>query len=107
LQRPYLNGVPGDPTASDLLYLSVITLSTVGFGDITPASQLARAVTVVEALTGQIYLVSVVAGVVAGWRVNTQAPEENIQAPDQNTRTPDQNTQTPDQNGQTPDRDDG
>ncbi len=64
----YLNGAPIPPTASDLLYFSVITLTTVGFGDITPASQLARAVTVTEALTGQLYLVSVVAGVVAGWR---------------------------------------
>ena len=53
---------------SDLLYFSVITLATVGFGDITPASEVARAVTVVEALTGQLYLVSVVAGVVGGWR---------------------------------------
>ncbi len=70
LQNPYLHGVSGNPTASDLLYFSVITLSTVGYGDITPASQLARAVCVVEALTGQLYLVSVVAGVVAGWRVN-------------------------------------
>jgi hypothetical protein len=63
----YLNGVTGLPTSSDQLYFSVITLATVGFGDITPASQLARAVTVVEALTGQLYLVSVVAAVVGGW----------------------------------------
>lgn len=69
---PYLNGVAGRPGASDLLYFSVVTLSTVGFGDITPASQLARAVSVVEALTGQLYLVSVVAGVVAGWRTGGQ-----------------------------------
>jgi hypothetical protein len=64
----YLNGVQGQPTSSDLLYFSVITLTTVGFGDITPADQVARAVTVVEALIGQLYLVSVVAGVVSGWR---------------------------------------
>jgi voltage-gated potassium channel len=65
---PYVNGVTGIPTSSDLLYFSVITLTTVGFGDITPASEVARAVTVVEAFTGQLYLVSVVAGVVSGWR---------------------------------------
>jgi len=65
---PYLNGTSEPPSASDLLYFSVITITTVGFGDITPASELARAVTVVEALTGQLYLVSVVAGVVGGWR---------------------------------------
>jgi hypothetical protein len=64
----YLNGTVDPPTPSDLLYFSVITLSTVGFGDITPIGEVARAVTVVEALTGQLYLVSVVAGVVGGWR---------------------------------------
>jgi ion channel len=64
----YLNGIQGTPTSSDLLYFSVITLTTVGFGDITPADEVARAVTVVEALIGQLYLVSVVAGVVSGWR---------------------------------------
>jgi F0F1-type ATP synthase assembly protein I len=64
----YLNGTSDPPSPSDLLYFSVITLATVGFGDITPASEVARAVTVVEALIGQLYLVSVVAGVVAGWR---------------------------------------
>ncbi len=63
----YLNGTGEFATASDLLYFSAITLATVGFGDITPAAEVARAVTVVEALVGQLYLVSVVAGVVGGW----------------------------------------
>jgi Ion channel len=67
----YLHGTSDPPTPSDLLYFSVITLTTVGFGDITPASTVARAVTVTEALTGQLYLVSVVAGVVGGWRSST------------------------------------
>ncbi len=64
----YLIGTPQPPSASDQLYFSVITMTTVGFGDIAPASEAARAVTVLEALTGQLYLVSVVAGVVGGWR---------------------------------------
>jgi len=63
----YLNGVTGLPTASDQLYFSVVTMATVGYGDIVPASRVARAVVVVEALTGQLYLVSVVAAVVGGW----------------------------------------
>jgi hypothetical protein len=63
----YLHGAPEPPTSADLLYFSVITITTVGFGDITPASEVARAVTVVEALTGQLYLVSVVAAVIGGW----------------------------------------
>jgi hypothetical protein len=65
---PYLNGTGDPPSAAAVLYFSVITLTTVGFGDITPASEVARSVTVTEALVGQLYLVSVVAGVVGGWR---------------------------------------
>ncbi len=71
---PYLNGAPDPPSASDLLYFSVITITTVGYGDITPASESARAVAVTEALVGQLYLVSVVAAVVAGWRAAERRP---------------------------------
>ena len=67
-QPHYLNGAGQPPDSSDLLYFSVITMTTVGYGDITPACLAARAIAVVEAITGQLYLVSVVAGVVAGWR---------------------------------------
>ncbi len=70
--EPYLNGTPDPPSASDLLYFSVITITTVGYGDITPASEPARSVAVTEALVGQLYLVSVVAGVVAGWRASDE-----------------------------------
>jgi Ion channel len=41
----YLNGASAPPTSSDLLYFSIITICTVGFGDITPATDVARAVT--------------------------------------------------------------
>jgi hypothetical protein len=70
----YLNGTADPATPSDLLYFSVITLATVGYGDITPAAEVARAVSVLEALTGQLYLVSVVAAVVGGW--HAPRPEE-------------------------------
>ncbi len=48
-------------TISDYLYFSFVTLTTVGYGDLTAAGGLGRAVTVLEALLGQIYLVTVVA----------------------------------------------
>jgi hypothetical protein len=63
----YLHGVTGLPNASVQLYFSVVTMTTLGYGDIVPMSDVARAVVVVEALTGQLYLVSVVAAVVGGW----------------------------------------
>lgn len=46
---------------SDYLYFSFVTLTTVGYGDLTAAGGLGRAVAVLEALLGQIYLVTVVA----------------------------------------------
>jgi hypothetical protein len=64
----YLNGTADPATPADLLYFSLITLTTVGFGDITPGTQLARAVAGIEALVGQLYLVSVVAAVVSSAR---------------------------------------
>ncbi|MGO9613060.1 MAG: potassium channel family protein [Dissulfurispiraceae bacterium] len=36
-------------------YFSVVTLTTVGFGDITPVAPLARSLVMVEALIGQLY----------------------------------------------------
>lgn len=65
---PYLNGAPSPPNASDTLYFSIITMTTVGFGDLTPASNVARAVASTEAIIGQLYLVSVVAVVVSHYR---------------------------------------
>jgi hypothetical protein len=50
---------PGSST--DFVYYSFITLTTVGYGDFTAASDIGRLSSVVEALFGQLYLVSVVA----------------------------------------------
>ena len=54
-----------DPSRSDLIYLSYITLTTVGFGDLTPRSGVARTLIITEALIGQIFLVTAVARVVS------------------------------------------
>jgi hypothetical protein len=48
-------------TDQDAMYLSFVTLTTVGFGDVVPRLGPARAVTIVEGVMGQLYLVSVIA----------------------------------------------
>lgn len=48
----------------DLLYFSFTTLTTLGYGDITPASDFARMFAVTEALVGQVILVVLVARLV-------------------------------------------
>lgn len=45
-------------------YYSLVVLTTLGFGDIVPVSSLARSITVVEALLGQVYIAVLVAGLV-------------------------------------------
>ncbi len=55
-------------TSADYQYFSFVTLTTTGYGDLTAASNLARAFAVLEALTGQIYLVTVVAVLVSNLR---------------------------------------
>jgi hypothetical protein len=50
---------------NDFIYYSFVTLTTVGYGDIIASSQIARMLSITEALLGQLYLVTVVALLVA------------------------------------------
>jgi len=45
----------------DLVYFSFVSLGTVGSGDVTPASRLARAVSMVEGLIGVMYVATMIA----------------------------------------------
>jgi hypothetical protein len=53
------------PSISQIVYFSFTALSTTGFGDLTAATHVGRALTVVEMLLGQLYLVTVI-GVLVG-----------------------------------------
>ena len=53
---------------SDFVYFSFIVLTTVGFGDLTPAGDLAKRLVAVEALIGQIFLVVLVSRLVSLWK---------------------------------------
>jgi len=52
-------------STSQIVYFSFAVLTTTGFGDLTAATHLGRALTVVEMLLGQLYLVTVI-GVLVG-----------------------------------------
>jgi hypothetical protein len=62
----FLQGTDG--TRALRTYFSYVTLATLGYGDYTPAGNLGHALAVVEALLGQLYLVTVVALLVARLR---------------------------------------
>lgn len=53
------NGIAGQ--ASDFFYFSVVTITTLGFGDLSPATSMGRSLVMTEALLGQIFLIVLVA----------------------------------------------
>jgi hypothetical protein len=57
-----------DGTSGDRIYYSFVSLTTTGYGDLTPRSEVGRALAVLELLIGQIYLVVVVALLVGNLR---------------------------------------
>jgi hypothetical protein len=67
---------PGNKTSADYLYFSFITQLTVGYGDLTAAHNFGRALAVLEALFGQIYLVTVVAVLVSRLVPRSQPPNQ-------------------------------
>jgi Ion channel len=58
---------PGEHVQSEFLYFSFVALTTLGFGDLSPSVGLPQALTVLEALAGQIFLVTLVARLVTLW----------------------------------------
>lgn len=55
----FTNGMPGE--LGDFVYFSVVTVTTLGYGDLTPATDLGRSLVMIETLLGQIILVVLVA----------------------------------------------
>ena len=58
---------PGEHQQSEFLYFSFVALTTLGFGDLSPSVGLPQALTVIEALVGSIFLVTLVARLVTLW----------------------------------------
>jgi hypothetical protein len=68
LQTGPLFGDAGDPALSQALFFSFVTMTTTGYGDLVPAGNPAQSIAVLEALIGQLFLVTAVAKVVENWR---------------------------------------
>lgn len=63
---PNLGDVGGeeDKEMEIFMYFSLVTISTLGYGDITPIASYARTFAAVEAVIGQFYLATLVAGLI-------------------------------------------
>jgi hypothetical protein len=58
---------PGPHSQGEFLYFSFVALTTLGLGDLSPSTGLPQALTVIEALLGSIFLVTLVARLVTLW----------------------------------------
>jgi Ion channel len=56
------------PASSDFLFFSYTTLTTTGYGNLVPGGQPGRLISGFEMMAGQIFLVTLVAGLVSLWR---------------------------------------
>ena len=70
--RPFFHAA-GPVALSDYVYYSFATLTTVGYGDLTAAAPLGRMLSAIEALLGQVYLVTVVALIVSRFGTESRA----------------------------------
>ena len=69
----------GRPPAPDTLlesfvYLSFVTIATLGYGDIAPVTPGARSLAMLEAIFGTFYVVVIIARLVAGFEVGSRQP---------------------------------
>jgi hypothetical protein len=64
---PFFEG-HAHPASSDFLFFSYTTLTTTGYGNLVPGGQPGRLVSGLEMMMGQIFLVTLVAGLVSLWR---------------------------------------
>jgi len=71
------------------IYFSLTTLSTIGFGDITPLTLQARYAAVAEGITGQFYLAILVARLVGMQMSRAATPSTNTPPHDRQAENPD------------------
>ncbi len=74
--HPYFAQTSGEVPQSQLVYFSFTTLTTTGYGDLTPSLNFGRMLAVLEMLIGQIYLVTVIGLLVGNLRRSPSRAQE-------------------------------
>jgi Ion channel len=69
----FFTGV-AEARSSDYLFFSYTTLTSTGYGNLIPAGTIGQSFAVLEMLVGQIFLVTLVAGLVSLWRPGSGKP---------------------------------
>jgi len=68
-------GEPVAESASEFIYFGFVTLSTLGYGDITPSTPMARSMSIFTSLLGQLYLVIIMALIIGKFLSAKKAPD--------------------------------
>jgi hypothetical protein len=66
------------PKSSDFLFFSYTTLTTTGYGNLVPSGVIGEILSVFEMLIGQIFLVTLVAGLVSLWRPGAKLQPDEL-----------------------------
>lgn len=72
--NPPFFGADGRGDDASYLFFSFITLTTTGYGNLVPATNPGQSVAVLEAIIGQLFLVTALAKIVNAWRVPGLSP---------------------------------
>lgn len=73
-----VDAAPGQPgEAGQLLYFSFVTLTTLGYGDVTPVTPLARYLALLEAVVGQLFVAVLIATLIG----RIARPSGGVKAP--------------------------
>jgi ion channel len=70
------------PEARDYMFFSYTTLTTTGYGNLVPNGDIGQILAVFEMLVGQIFLVTLVAGLVSLWRPSVRRARDERPADD-------------------------
>jgi Ion channel len=91
-QEPFFGQVEPSTT---YMYYSLVTITTLGYGDLTAVDALSRLASTMEAVIGQVYLV-VFVGFIVGIFVSQRAPEEAGTTLGEGLAPPEEDPLTPD-----------